>query len=220
MLALENGRWTLSPPTLVLHHGRRNGRRWAGQGHPGLRVDDRNHLAGPVCRWLLEVHLAHVTSSNPGVDVRVGGGRRQGDGRRHLLNGLDLVLERRGVGGPAGQRGPVGGSRVDGVQLYKSVSIFIPLSFSRSKGRMQGCQQHTSSSVRRPGQNSKSSSKSKDRPASNLARKADTAGASASSLMLLTPRNWRWVFWVAILGPRRERPPWLLFEGMWAAGPW
>lgn len=80
--------------------------------------------------------------------------------------------------------------------------------------------ERTSSSVRRPGQNSRSSSRSKERPASNLARKADTAGASASSRMLLTPRNWRWVFWVAILGPRRERPPWWLFECMWAAGLW
>lgn len=119
MLALENDKRTPSPPTLVLHHGRGNGRRWARQCHPGLRVDDRNHLASPVGRWLLEVHLAHVTSSNPGIDVRVGGGRRQGDGRCHLLNGLDLMLERRGVGGPAGQRGPVGGSGVNGVQLYR-----------------------------------------------------------------------------------------------------
>lgn len=67
--------------------------------------------------------------------------------------------------------------------------------YGRVKGAdAQAEEKHTSSSVRRLGQNSKSSSKSKDRPASNLARKAVTAGASASSLMLFTPRNWRWAF--------------------------
>ena len=57
---------------------------------------------------------------------------------------------------------------------------------SRCRNRQS---QRTSSSVRRLGQNSKSSSRSKERPASNRARKAVTAGASASSRMLLTPRN-------------------------------
>jgi len=52
------------------------------------------------------------------VDIGVGGGRRQGDGRSDLLlNRLDLVLEGRGVGRAARHRGAVGGGRMDGMQL-------------------------------------------------------------------------------------------------------
>lgn len=91
----------LLPPTLILQHGRGHGRGRACQGHSSLRVDDRNNLAGPGRRRLLEVHLVHVTS-NPGVHVRIGRGRRQGDGRRDLLDGLDLVLKGRGVGRSTG----------------------------------------------------------------------------------------------------------------------
>jgi hypothetical protein len=52
------------------------------------------------------------------VDIGVGGGRRQGDGRSDLLlNRLDLVLEGRGVGRAARHRGAVGGGRMDGMQI-------------------------------------------------------------------------------------------------------
>ena len=50
---------------------------------------------------------------------------------------------------------------------------------------------HTSSSVNSPGQNSKSSSKSKDLAESNLVLNAFTIGASVNSFMLRTPRNCR-----------------------------
>lgn len=46
-------------------------------------------------------------------------------------------------------------------------------------------------SVNRPGQNSMSSSRSKDRLVSNLVRKAVSEAVSLSSFMLRTPRNWR-----------------------------
>jgi predicted metal-binding protein len=46
-------------------------------------------------------------------------------------------------------------------------------------------------SVNRPGQNSMSSSRSKDRLVSNLVRKAVREVVSLSSFMLRTPRNWR-----------------------------
>lgn len=108
---------TISPPTLVVHHGWRDGGGRASQGHPGGRIDDRNNLAGPGGRWLLEVHLSGVTS-NTRVDVGVGGSRRQGDGRSDLLlDRLDLVLEGRGVRRAARQRRAVGRCGVDGMQL-------------------------------------------------------------------------------------------------------
>lgn len=52
----------------------------------------------------------------------------------------------------------------------------------------------TSLSVRSLGQNSISSSRSKDRLASNCVRKELTVTASFISLTLLTPRNWRCEF--------------------------
>lgn len=95
---------TLSPPTLVVHHGWRDGGGRTSQGHSSGRIDDRDNLAGPGGRWLLEVHLSGVTS-NTRVDVGVGGSRRQGDGRSDLLlDRLDLVLEGRGVRRAARQR--------------------------------------------------------------------------------------------------------------------
>lgn len=71
----------------------------------------------------------------------------------------------------------------------------------------------TSVSVRRLGQNSMSSSRSKERPASNLVRKVEREAVSVSSFMLRTPRNWRWEFWETdSLGARRCRPPWWLCD--------
>jgi hypothetical protein len=61
--------------------------------------------------------------SNIGVNKGVGRGGRKGDRRGDLLHRLDLVLQRRGVGRPAGERGAVGRSRVDGVQLQVLVSV-------------------------------------------------------------------------------------------------
>jgi len=66
-------------------------------------------------------------------------------------------------------------------------------------------------SVNRLGQNSMSSSSSKERPASNLARNVEREAVSLSSFMLRTPRNCRWVFWdTDMRGALRLRPPWLL----------
>lgn len=72
----------------------------------------------------------------------------------------------------------------------------------------------TSLSVSRPGQNSRSSSRSKDRPASKRVRKADRAADSLSSFMLRTPRNWRCEFCETVRrGVLRLRPPlWWLWE--------
>lgn len=72
----------------------------------------------------------------------------------------------------------------------------------------------TSLSVSRPGQNSRSSSRSKDRPASKRERKADRAAVSLSSFMLRTPRNWRCEFCDTVRrGVLRLRPPlWWLCE--------
>jgi len=57
-------------------------------------------------------------STDVGVDKGVGRGGRKGDGRGDLLYRLDLVLQRRGIGRAAGERGAVGRSRVDGVQIF------------------------------------------------------------------------------------------------------
>jgi hypothetical protein len=68
-------------------------------------------------------------------------------------------------------------------------------------------------SVNRPGQNSMSSSRSKDRLVSNLLRKADSDADSLSSFMLRTPRNWRCAFWETDKrGALRFRPPWWLCD--------
>lgn len=61
--------------------------------------------------------------SDIGVDKGAGRGGGKGDRRGDLLDWLDLVLQRRGVGRPAGERGAVGRSRVDRVQLQFLVSI-------------------------------------------------------------------------------------------------
>lgn len=89
---------TFSPSTLrSLHHPR--GERGGGtrHGHSGIRVDNRNDLAGPVGRLLLEAGLIMITGQTS-VGKRVDLGGRERDGRGDLLHGLDLVLERRGVG--------------------------------------------------------------------------------------------------------------------------
>lgn len=66
----------------------------------------------------------------------------------------------------------------------------------------------TSLSVKRPGQNSRSSSSSKDRMASNFERKAESAAVSLSSFMLRTPRNCLWGFCeTERRAARRLRPP-------------
>lgn len=115
------------PPTLVVQHGRGHGRGWAGQGHSGLRVDDRNNLPGPGDRWLLEVHLVEIPGHTR-VHVRVGGCRRQRDGRSDLLDGLNLVLKGRSIRGSTGHRRPVG-SGMNGVDLYFVLQLAIQNSF-------------------------------------------------------------------------------------------
>jgi hypothetical protein len=63
-------------------------------------------------------------------------------------------------------------------------------------------------SVKRPGQNSMSSSRSNDRTSSNFVRKLDTDTDSVSSFILLTPRNCLCVFCETDnLGALRFRPP-------------
>lgn len=62
-------------------------------------------------------------------------------------------------------------------------------------------------SVNNLGQNSMSSSRSKERLVSNWLRKLDTATVSLSSFMLRTPRNCRWEFCETdSLGALRFRP--------------
>lgn len=107
------GRRRSSPSALsVLHRRRRDRRRRAGQGHPGVRVDDGDDLAGASRRRLLVVHVIKV-AGHPWVNVGVAGSRGERDGRRDLLDGLDLVLEGRRVGRSTGERGPVGRSGMD-----------------------------------------------------------------------------------------------------------
>ena len=60
--------------------------------------------------------MTHVTR-NAGVNVGVGGRGREGDGWGDLLHRLNLMLERRGIGGAAGQRRPIRGGGVDGMEL-------------------------------------------------------------------------------------------------------
>ena len=75
------------------------------------------------------------------------------------------------------------------------------------------CIDTRSLSVNRFGQNSMSSSKSKERTASNFVRKLDTDTDSVSSFILLTPRNCLWLFCeTESLGARRFLPPWWLCE--------
>ena len=152
---------------------------------------------------------------------RVDGGRGQGYRRSDLLSWLNLVLQRRGIRRDACKRRTIRRRGMDGLQLWRqpvkklfsngtaTATSVIPVYYDTvwpSQNRPR--RGPTSSSVSRPGQNSKSSSRSNDRPASNLARNAVTAGASASSLMLFTPRNCLWECCVASLGARRDRPPW------------
>jgi hypothetical protein len=74
-------------------------------------------------------------------------------------------------------------------------------------------------SVNSLGQNSMSSSRSKDRLLSNCVRNVDTAGDSLSSFILRTPRNCLWEFCeTESLGALRLRPPWWLWETDGAAG--
>lgn len=116
-----------SPPALVVQHGRRHGRGWAGQGHSGLRVDDRDNLPGPGDRWLLEIHLVDIPGHTR-VHVRVGGRRRQRDGRSNLLDGLNLVLKGRSIRGSTGHGRPVR-SGMNGVDLYYLLQLAIQNSF-------------------------------------------------------------------------------------------
>lgn len=110
-----SGKPRSSPSTLSLHrHRRGNGRRWAGQGHSSVGVDNRNDLACPAGRLLLVVEVIRIGDS---VNVGVGGSRRQGDGGSDLLHWLDLVLQWRSIGGATRQGRAVGTSGVDGVQL-------------------------------------------------------------------------------------------------------
>lgn len=78
----------------------------------------------------------------------------------------------------------------------------------------------TSLSVKSLGQNSMSSSRSKDRLASNCDRKAVTEGDSTdSSLMLFIPRNCFCAFWdTDTRGALLFRPPWWLCGTEGAAG--
>jgi hypothetical protein len=63
-------------------------------------------------------------------------------------------------------------------------------------------------SVNRPGQNSMSSSRSKERLVSNLVRKAERAAVSLSSFMPRR-RSCLWEFWETVMrGALRLRPPW------------
>jgi hypothetical protein len=180
---------TWSPSSLmILHHAGRDGRRRAGHTHAGTWVDDGDGISSAHGGWLMEFHLVEVALESR-RSVCVARGRRERNGRGDLLGGLDLMLQRRGVWRATGQRGSVGSRRVNGMQLGKmamlvSASPRLPHHISSYI-----TWKHTSSSVNKLGQNSRSSSRSKDRPASNRARKAVTAGASASSRMLLTPRN-------------------------------
>ena len=54
--------WPLPPTLSVLHLTRRDGVGRAGQGHPGVGIDDWNDFAGASSRWLLEARLIIVTS--------------------------------------------------------------------------------------------------------------------------------------------------------------
>lgn len=114
----------LSPSTLSSLHHRRHRRGRAGQSHSGVGVDDRDDFAGPV-RRLLEVDVIRV-GGHTSVDKGVGRSGREGDGRSDLLHRLDLVLQRRGVGRPAGERRPVGRGRVDRVQLQVLLTWLFP----------------------------------------------------------------------------------------------
>jgi len=68
--------------------------------------------------------------------------------------------------------------------------------------------QLTSSSVNKPGQNSRSSSKSNDLPASNRAREAEVGGFGFNVVMLRPPRNSLCEFWDAdSRGALLDRPP-------------
>lgn len=108
-----------SPSTLSsLHHRRRNRRGRAGQRHSGAGVDDRDDFAGTVGR-LLKVDVIGVGGGNASVNKGIGRGGREGDRWGDLLHRLDLMLQRRGVGRSAGERGAIGRGRVDRVQLQE-----------------------------------------------------------------------------------------------------
>lgn len=109
-------RWSLPPAVHILQGSRGHGRRRASQGHPRLGVNDGDDLAGASCsRRLLEAGVTEIPDRS--MDIGVVGRRRQGDRRGDLLNGLNLMLERRGVGGTTGKRRSIGRRRVNGVEL-------------------------------------------------------------------------------------------------------
>jgi hypothetical protein len=68
------------------------------------------------------------------MKIRIGRSRRQGNRRGNLLNRLDLMLDRRGVGRTAGERRTIGRSRVNGVQLQQiDVNITGPVGYRTGK---------------------------------------------------------------------------------------
>jgi len=92
------------------------------------------------------------------------------------------------------------------VRRLSVVIVWVPMQPDGDGGEC--CRLLTSSSVNNPGQNSRSSSRSNDLPASKRAREADTTGLSVNSFMLLNPLNCLWEFWEADRrGALRDRPP-------------
>ena len=57
---------------LLLHHGGRDGRRWAGYPHARTRINNRDGIAGAQSRRLVDLHLLAIVrleSSNGVVGV-------------------------------------------------------------------------------------------------------------------------------------------------------
>jgi hypothetical protein len=180
----------------VLQPGRRDGWRRARHGDARGGVDNGNGVTAAGGRWLVDLHARMLRL----VAGRDEGGRGRVEGEAGG-NGLRL-LRGRGFRRVAGERGALRRTG-NGDQL-------IPMASSQKNCKLQGDvgRELTSLSVNKPGQNSRSSSRSKDRPASNLLRKELTEATSAKSFIVRPPRICLWVFWeTERRGARRLRPP-------------
>jgi hypothetical protein len=125
-------------------------------------------------------------------------GRRNEGGRRGVereggRNSVGL-LRRRGFGRVARQRRPFRRSTMNRYQLGEGGRDSCQRGSHTRRclcalARNRGAAILTSLSVNKPGQNSMSSSRSNERPASNFMRKAFSDAVSVSSFMLRIPRK-------------------------------
>jgi len=185
-----------SPPNRLVHPGRRHRLRRTWHANSCTWIYDGDCVADSCGSGLMDLQWGWRAVICGAWYVRRNTGIK-GKPRSDFLR----LLSRWWFGRSAGRRA-IGWWRIDGNKLKRSNQ-------TKRFDWHNGCDILTSASDNSIGQNSRSSSRSNDLPASNFCRKFVTWGCSAISFILLTPRNCLWLFWeVDRRGARRERPPW------------